>query len=130
MKNLFAKRLKELRKAKKLTREELGAKVGTNEKNIYNWEMAGKIPSDLDIYIALADYFEVTIDYLMGKTDNPKTEIIQTTFLDNKGEQHTLKIENEMIKKDDKISLKELDMLIQILKKLGFDPDKINLSTF
>jgi transcriptional regulator with XRE-family HTH domain len=127
---LFGKRLRKLRKEHKLTQQELGLMIGITGRAIGQYETGVRSPDNIDIVVKIADFFKVTSDYLLGRTDNPKVEIIQTNFLDDKGEKHTLEIENEINAKEDKISLKELDVLIQLLKKLGLDPNKINLSTF
>lgn len=66
----FAKRLKELRKAKGLTLEQLGNDIGTTRATLSNFENEKKKPS-LDMVIKIADYFQVSIDYLVGRTDDP-----------------------------------------------------------
>lgn len=50
--------------------EQLGEQVGSTKATIGNFENGNKKPS-LDLLIKLADYFEVSIDYLVGRTDNP-----------------------------------------------------------
>ncbi len=66
----FASRLKELRTSKELTMEQLGKDIGSTRATISNFENEQKKPS-LDIVIKLADYFQVSIDYLVGRTDDP-----------------------------------------------------------
>lgn len=68
MKNAFGERLKELREARKLTQEELGKMVGTTRQTISNYEI-GKRKADYEMLEALADIFNVDIDYLLGKTN-------------------------------------------------------------
>jgi len=67
---VFASRVKELRTAKGLTMEALAKEIHGTKAAIGNFENANKKPS-LDAIIALADYFGVTIDYLVGKSDLP-----------------------------------------------------------
>lgn len=66
----FAERLSILRNAKGLTMEQLGKDIGTTRATISNFENEQRKPS-LDMVIKLADYFQVSIDYLVGRTDDP-----------------------------------------------------------
>lgn len=67
----FSARLKELRTSKGLTMEALAKEIHGTKAAIGNFENGNKKPS-LDAVIALADYFNVSIDYLVGRTDNPE----------------------------------------------------------
>lgn len=66
----FSLRLKELRKTNNLTLEQLGKNIGSTKATMSNYETGQKKPS-LDMVIKLADYFQVSIDYLVGRTDDP-----------------------------------------------------------
>lgn len=66
----FSERLKELRTSSGLTMEQLGKNIGSTRGTIGNLENGNKKPS-LDMLIKLADYFDVSVDYLIGRTDNP-----------------------------------------------------------
>lgn len=65
----FAERLKELRKAKDVGQKEVGAVIGLSESSIGKYE-AGRQTPDPAAIIKLADYFSVSIDYLLGRTDD------------------------------------------------------------
>lgn len=67
----FSERLKELRTSKGLTMEQLAKEIDSTRGTISNFENKNKKPS-LDMLIKLADYFDVSIDYLVGRTDDPK----------------------------------------------------------
>ena len=64
----FAKRLKELREEKGITQHELGQLVNMTKMAISHWEKGHSEPSIAQL-ILLSDYFGVTVDYLVGKTD-------------------------------------------------------------
>lgn len=64
-------RLAELRKAKNLSQKQLAATLHLSETGIQNYENGRRKPA-CDILIALADFFDVSIDYLVGRTDNPE----------------------------------------------------------
>ena len=68
--NDFAKRLRIIRKKKGLTQKQLAVEVGASERGIQSYEIGERNPA-LDQLIALADYFDVSIDYLVGRTDKP-----------------------------------------------------------
>lgn len=64
----FAKRLKELREEKGITQHELGQLVNMTKMAISHWEKGHSEPSIAQL-ILLSNYFGVTVDYLVGKTD-------------------------------------------------------------
>ncbi|MTI48256.1 MAG: helix-turn-helix transcriptional regulator [Firmicutes bacterium] len=64
----FGDRLRELRIKSNLTQSQLGEKLNLSKANISKYE-AGTIEPNIDIIIFLSNYFDVTIDYLLGKSD-------------------------------------------------------------
>lgn len=70
MENLFSARLKELRAAKNMTQGALGEAVGIKKQAINDMEH-GRAKTTLDRAIALADFFNVSLDYLVGRSDDP-----------------------------------------------------------
>jgi len=62
-------RLKELREENKLTQKEVADAVGGTQSNLAKWEK-GKNQPPADMVIKLADFFGVTTDYLLGRTDD------------------------------------------------------------
>lgn len=66
----FSKRLVELRQSRNLTQKQLARELNLSEVGIQNYEGERRKPA-FDILIALADYFDVSLDYLVGRTDNP-----------------------------------------------------------
>lgn len=68
-KKVFSLRLKELRLQKGLTQQLLGEFVGTNKTTVNNWEKEVAAPG-IDILWHLADFFEVSLDYLVGRSND------------------------------------------------------------
>ena len=68
MKIEFAERLKTLRKEWDLTQARLGDILQTTQRKVSHWE-SGKIEPDLASLWKLADFFDVSIDYLLGRKD-------------------------------------------------------------
>ena len=65
---VFHERLRLLRKEHGLKQEELAAALGFTQRKISYWEKAVTEP-DLDALWKISDYFGVTVDYLIGKSD-------------------------------------------------------------
>ncbi len=65
----FADRLKELRLEMGISQGELGEKLSTTQRKVSYWE-SGKIEPDLTSLWKIAELFEVSIDYLVGKANN------------------------------------------------------------
>ena len=63
--------LKELRESLGLTQEEFGKSVGVAKTTYNNYEKGERDPKS-DFWIAVAQKYGVTIDYLMGYSDDPK----------------------------------------------------------
>ncbi len=61
-------RLLELRNEKKLSQRDIAKLFNVSQGTYNNWENARTQPS-LEQLIALADFFDVTVDYLIGKED-------------------------------------------------------------
>lgn len=64
-------RLKLLRKQKHMSQLSLAMKLNTTKMSISRYE-TGKREPDLKTLILIADFFDVSIDYLLERTDNPK----------------------------------------------------------
>ena len=66
-----ADRLKDLRKQRALTQKQVYTAIGLGERNYQSFEY-GIIRPSHDSIIKLADFFDVSTDYLLGRTDNPE----------------------------------------------------------
>ena len=59
----MGQKIKELRKAKKLSQKELAGKIGTTQSAINNWEQDKFYPNLFSCFV-MADFFKVTLDEL------------------------------------------------------------------
>ena len=66
---IFAERLKLLRKNKNLTQGDMSKIINSTDRGYRNYEINKSAPH-LDILMILADYFNVTLDYLVGRSDD------------------------------------------------------------
>ncbi len=64
-------RLKELRGKRKISQLKLALDLGMNQNSISRYETMER-EADYATLIKLADYFNVSIDYLLGRCDNEK----------------------------------------------------------
>lgn len=64
-------RLKELRKKKGISQLRLATDLNTTQNTISRYETGEREPG-IDELVKIADYFNVSVDYLIGRTENPK----------------------------------------------------------
>lgn len=67
----FSERLKELRLAKGLTQMQVSQSTGMSLLGYQRYEYGSREPA-YNKLLALADYFDVSLDYLVGRTDKPE----------------------------------------------------------
>ena len=91
----FEERLIALRKERNLTQEELANKIGVTPQSVSKWETGQSMP-DINLLTPLADFFEVSIDYLLGRIDNQdinsKKPSIYIVIKEKSGEETTIRI--------------------------------------
>lgn len=63
-------RLKQLRKKKRLSQQALATALDMSQNSISRYE-TGEREADYNTLIAFADFFNVSIDFLLERTDNP-----------------------------------------------------------
>lgn len=97
-------KLKELRKTKGKTQKQLSEFLGISQQAYATYELSTRTPP-IDIIEKLADYFEVSIDYLLGRTD--ESENIKAPANNGEG----------------------LDKYIQVLEKAGITEEKLSRLT-
>jgi transcriptional regulator with XRE-family HTH domain len=71
---IVADRLKLLRSKEQLSQANVAKLTGTNQPNINRYENGHTVPP-LDILLWYADYFDVSLDYIFGRTDEPQGKL-------------------------------------------------------
>ena len=71
---MFSERLKSLRIQHNLTQKQIAEFLGTSQPSYQNWEKGTRKPSRNTIQ-KIADFFNVSTDYLLGKTDIPDLDL-------------------------------------------------------
>ena len=67
----FAERLTALQQRKNITKQDVYTAVGLSRDAYYRYEKGEREPA-APLLIALADYFDVSLDYLVDRSDNPE----------------------------------------------------------
>ena len=101
-------RLKELRKRKNLTQKELADNLGISKRTLRYWEK-GEAQIKPNKAQALADYFGVSVGYLLGYEVNNKTDGLSDKIFD---------FQSEIIKNIRKMEYKEVVILEKISRDL------------
>lgn len=63
-------RIRELRKARRITQLKMALDLDMSQNTISRYESGEREPGITEL-IRIADYFRVSIDYLVGRTDDP-----------------------------------------------------------
>lgn len=105
--HLFGDRLKELRKSKNITQEELGEFCGVAKNTISYWENNTTQPT-IETITKLAQYFNVTTDYLLGLNQDDASKIEKLRI--------ALKEAGVMVGTD--LSIDELNRVMRIVEML------------
>ncbi len=86
MQQHFAETLRNLRKEKGITQAELARQLYMNKSMISAYEKESRMPS-LDVLIKMSEFFNVTLDYLLGverEHTNDKDRTIDVSGLNDK----------------------------------------------
>lgn len=114
---MFSKRLYELRINKGLTQPELAKDLNVAKQTISNWENDNRSP-DNEMLIKIANYFDVSLDYLLGRTDNPNYSLLKTNY---KGKDIRLTINS----KSNNYTQEQIQALVDKLSEMYVDVEKL-----
>lgn len=81
---VLAARLRELRARRGLTQDQIGKMLGCHESAVSRWEGGTRFPTGEDL-VQLSDLFQVSVDYLLGKTCQyaaPGSALVDQLLLD------------------------------------------------
>lgn len=79
---MSSNRFKMLRERLGLSQVELGDKIGVTQQSVYAWERGDAMPR-LQTAIALSELYHVSIDYILGRSDNPDNSTQSVTDTDD-----------------------------------------------
>lgn len=72
---MFANNIKHLRKTRQLNQVQLAEKLGVKKQSVSNWENDNIMPS-VETLEKIADFFEVSTDYLLGRENVKKSGVM------------------------------------------------------
>lgn len=120
MSELLGKRLKALREKKGISQKFVATKIGVNNSTLSGYESGYREP-DGETLLRLADFYEVTTDYLLGRSNNSQlsgnTETLINDIdlglsIDEIMDKYNLKFEGDPLMKDD------VEKIITVVKTL------------
>ena len=118
-------RIKELRKAKGVTVKELAETLGIAQSMLTNYENGSSTPRDQSVWEKLAEYFGVSVSYLMGLTDT----LVFPQNWDKGWHPDTITIDVERVQKEYIDGKKPLEIIVSNLTEylllanlVGLDP--------
>lgn len=113
---MFTERLKALRKEKNLTQKEIAIKFNITQPAYQQWE-SGKIKPSADTLDKFAKFFNVSTDYLLGKTNIKNPDEVDLTKLDEAIE-NSVGFNGKPVTPEEKENIKEaLILYLESLKK-------------
>lgn len=86
--NTLGKRIKSLREDKGLNQLELAKILNISNTTLSQYETGQRIPSD-EVKIQIAEYFNTTTDYLLGRTDKKNLCEPETIAVGHDGDEFT-----------------------------------------
>lgn len=102
----FGSRLRELRLRKGLLGKELADILKVEPATITNWEKGNRFPKE-DTLIKIADYFDCSLDYLLGRSNVDDSKI------------------KECVKYPHGLTPEEVEKMLSILGNSGFNIEKL-----
>lgn len=117
----FKDRIKLLREESHLTQKELGSKIDKSESTINMYESGKREPKTSEDYKRIADYFDVTLDYLLGRAKTKKGIISEATI-----DGHPYKFELDSTVFPNGLTYEQMVQKLKVLEKLekaGFKYD-------
>ena len=74
---MFGKRIKELRKGQEITQDQLAIFLNVSKQSVWGYENNSVEPS-FDVLVKIADRFNVSLDYLLGRTEEKYNSNVST----------------------------------------------------
>ena len=95
----FSERLKKLRKQAHLTQVDIAEKLGISQPAYASWERGIKKPTQENL-VKIAQILNVSVDYLVGNSDNRKDELDNIELLFRMNSKGLTAEEKEIFKKE------------------------------
>ena len=73
---IVGQRLRALRESVKMSQAKIGALFGCKQSSINRYE-SGEASAPYEVLLQYADHFDVSMDYIFGRTDNPRGKLYE-----------------------------------------------------
>ncbi|EJQ55134.1 helix-turn-helix domain-containing protein [Bacillus mycoides] len=111
---MIGEKIKELRKNNKITQEQLGNAIGVSKMAISYFEKGKKSPGRESLE-KIADYFDVTTDYLLGRSEDPELNEEENKIVTEEGKNILALIES-LPEDERKKALEQLEMYVTYMQ--------------
>lgn len=108
----FGERLRIVLEKKDLQGKELAKKLNVEPPTVSNWLNGNRFPKD-DMLINIADFFECSVDYLLGRTNNPEGIISEA---DINGHHYEFELDRKIFPNG--LTYEEMVEKLKVLEKL------------
>ncbi|PFD33595.1 transcriptional regulator [Bacillus cereus] len=111
---MIGEKIKDLRKNNKITQEQLGNAIGVSKMAISYFEKGKKSPGRESLE-KIADYFDVTTDYLLGRSEDPELNEEENKIVTEEGKNILALIES-LPEDERKKAWEQLEMYVTYMK--------------
>ena len=118
-------RLKKLRTSRGLSQSEMADKLGVSLSSYQKYERdKGSVTPSLDVLVRIADYYDVSVDYLLGRANKEQTELDELIGQFNMGLLEKKIVEN-YLSLEEKMRGQLMDYLEKAVKEVAAESAKI-----
>jgi transcriptional regulator with XRE-family HTH domain len=116
----FGEILRQLRKEKDMTQEQLGKVFDVKKSTVAGWEAGNRFPGE-GVLIAMANYFAVPTDYLLGLLDTKNIRLVtKSELLKFLPTDVVLKNKMSFLIDEEDLSEKAKKEIVEILRREGY----------
>ncbi|EJP83802.1 MULTISPECIES: helix-turn-helix domain-containing protein [Bacillus] len=106
--------IKKLRKERNITQEQLGNAIGVSKMAISYFEKGKKAPGR-ETLEKIADYFNITTDFLLGRSDDPELTEYESKVVTEEGN-NIIKLIETLPKEERQKAWEQLEMYVNYIK--------------
>lgn len=121
----FGDRLRLLRKEKRLTQEELAKTFYLNKSSISRYENNCQVPEH-DLLQKIADFFNVSMDYLLGRTDENTSTIVAPITKKDIKDHNTFMEDAKALFMNGEVAEEDKEKIFKDISDLFWESKKIN----
>ncbi|TPG68926.1 XRE family transcriptional regulator [Brevibacillus laterosporus] len=111
----FGERLKWLRNIKSVSKHELAELLNVSERTITNYEANNREPNN-ETLVALADYFKITVDWLLGRSPLPFMHYSEDRLDKNNMTVEDIKKRYRLVLGNQDITDEQIESMIELIK--------------